>query len=225
MQSLDFKQESSTVTRPLLSQKSKIVLSTNSDIRFDYVQRAANEIDGLNVIDGEVDEFSTIVFGTDRVAFDQIDEFIDAYYQISQVNLYDERLSVTSTLDSEGKISGFDTVARGQRLKSYTVMEIYTDSSISSTDVENALTFTGKAEDFGVKSDIQLTNPTAVRVGNEFAGNKYIVTPKFNKKFLISDKTVSTPYIKQAISDLGISDSNIVFASQVVTVKARDMLD
>jgi len=56
-------------------------------------------------------------------------------------------------------------------------------------------------------------------------GSSMVVTPKFNKKFKLSDEQISTPYMIQAANELGIQKSSMTFAGQVNTTGAREILD
>lgn len=222
MQLLDYGQDQgNNVRRPLLNSKASIVLETAKTLRVDKVQQSLNDIDGIALQDFyEENTFTNVVFESDRVSLKQLDDFISIYRAMSGTDMYKDKLNVTSIPVTEGKITGFDTMARGQRFESAIVMELPANSSYNKAKVENALTFTGQASDFGTPSDIKLTNPTAMNLGSSM-----VITPKFNKKFKLSDEQISTPYMIQAANELGIQKSSMTFAGQVNTTGAREILD
>lgn len=213
MQLQGYRQDSSPTT-PLLNYRSSITLEVMHSMRADYAVMAANDVRGLEVFDFNAGKPSSVIFESDRVNLEQLQEFIFKYDSLDKDSqpLGNNRISITSTPIAEGKIVGFNARIRGMRIESNIAIEVPNTSSYGPEQAESAFTFIGSASDFGTEDDIQLSNPNTVS-----QDESYIIEPSFGKKFRYSDSSTEIAYHVKAASELNIPISSIVYVGQTTT--------
>lgn len=219
MQLQGYEQDSGGIT-PLLNYRSSITLEVMHEMRADYAVMAANDVRGLEVLDFDAGVPSSVMFESDRVNLEQLQEFIFTYDSLDENSqpLANNRIAVTSSPVVKGKILGYNARLRGMRIESNIVIEIPNKSSYTSEEVESAFTFMGSASDFGTTEDIQLSNPDALP-----QADNYVLEPSFSKKFRYADESSDIAYHAMAASDLGLSQSSVVYVGQASTADVNPL--
>lgn len=204
----------SNPTTPLLSYRSAITLEVDHELRSDYSVMAANEVAGLEVEDFKQGEFDRVIFESDRVSLEQIQNFIFRYDALDDDSqpLSNNVIFITSTAITKGKVTGFNARVRGMRIESDIAIELPNLSSYSAVNVQKAFSFIGSASQFGTQDNVQISEPDVLS-----ENENYVIEPSFGKKFRYSDSSVGLPYHVQAASDLDLDQRNIVYVGRAST--------
>jgi hypothetical protein len=88
------------------------------------------------------------------------------------------------------------------------------------SEVNNAFTFVGEGQDFGIEQDVKVGDPNSVDVGDSI-----VITPDFNKKFRLTDNTIDGTYHNMAADDLRLNLSSIIYAGRVTTSGIGSIFD
>jgi hypothetical protein len=184
------------------------------------LQASTNQVRGLRVHDIVEDGYTNLVFESDRVNLKQINELVQNYKNLTSVNLFDGLMFITSTTVNTGKFTGRETFARGERFEPAITMEIPKSSRYGPQEVKNAFTFVGRGSDFGLEEDIRIGDPSSVNLDDSI-----IITPKFDKKFRLSDGNVQGSYHNQAADDLKLNLSDVSYAGQVLNTGTKSILN
>lgn len=198
-----FNQNSPNARRPLLSLRSSISLAVMGQLRVDYVQIAANRVDGLVFTNfRETSLRSLIDFESDRASLAEIEEFISEYNNLSNSNINEREIRITSIPVVERKLIQGNTVLRGNSIGSTLTVEIPKMPNLSKRDVQREL----NAAENGSITIEELKDAYVVEKDNE-------------DMFTISRKGESDIAHSKAASNLGITSKNFIYAGQVVGLR------
>lgn len=203
----DYRQSSLDLT-PVLSERASITLELQQKVRNDYVLAAVNPVDGLELKTVKNNDITSIIFVSDRVSLEQVEEFRENYNDIiQQYDTISKSLTrITTTPIVEGKVTGFNARLRGMRIESNIGIEIPYGTAFSQSEVRNAFSFT-------LDRGEQILNPDVDRS----SGGDYIITPQFGKSFRYLDTFASAPYQAMAASELNIPQRDIVYVGITTT--------
>jgi len=208
------------VNRPAFNTRASITLEVREQLRFDRVQQTINEIRGLELYDIEQNQFTTIVFQSDRVNLKQLNEFAIKYAEFTNVNIFNNLVFITSRVINKANISNRETKILGSRYNPAISAEIPKTNMYGKNEVNNAFTFVGEGQDFGIEQDVKVGDPNSVDVGDSI-----VVTPDFNKKFRLTDNSIDGTYHNMAADDLQINLSSIIYAGRVTTSGIGSIFD
>lgn len=207
------------VSRPAFNSRASIVLEIKKDVRFDRMQQAINEVRGIHLYDITEENFTNVVFQSDRVNLKQVNEMAIKYGKRAGINIFDDTVFITSKVINTTKVGNRETRVLGSRYEPALSIEVPKSSRYGVPEVDTAFTFTGDGDDFGMERDVQIGNPESVDVDDSI-----VVTPNFNKKFRLSDSTIEGTYHNMAADDLKLNLSSIIYAGQVVVNEEGGLL-
>jgi len=198
---------------PMLSERAAITIEVSQTVRNDYIVTAINPVDGLELKTVENNDVTSIVFVSDRVSLDQIEEFRSNYNDlVQQYNpISGVLVKVVATPIVKGKVTGLDANIRGMRVESSIGIEVPYGTAFDKSTVEEAFTFS-------LDSGEMLTNPDVERTST----GEYVVTPQFGKSFTHLDRFTTDSYQSRAASTLGIPERDIVYVG-TTTTNLRDI--
>jgi hypothetical protein len=160
------------------------------------------------------------VFESDRVNLQQLNEFAIKYAEFTNVNIFNNLVFITSRVINETKISNRETRILGSRYNPAISAEIPKSNMYGKSEVNNAFTFVGEGQDFGIEQDVKVGDPNSVDVGDSI-----VITPDFNKKFRLTDNTIDGTYHNMAADDLRLNLSSIIYAGRVTTSGIGSIFD
>ncbi|EGQ44236.1 MAG: hypothetical protein J07AB43_02950 [Candidatus Nanosalina sp. J07AB43] len=199
-------------TTPLLTSRARVSFRTRTKVRSDYAVMAANDVVGLDVFEFKEMGVSTeTVFNSDRVTLAQVQEFISELDKLrnTEDEILDNVCYIKSDVTVKSKAIGVEPPVRSKRVRGTLAIEMPSRGSYGTATIKDAFTF--KELDPTIDQVRRIGSPDVVS-----QDDAYVLEASNNRATMMySNGIKSKPFHVIASSELGLSDFDITYVTQV----------